>query len=239
MINISEFIQVFSQIIVVVLLCIMVGWGLDHIFLKRAKKLNPLLIDLSLFQEQGVWQLDAYGISKVFDQFDLDLINENLPQLIVKLKPGIGPVTIDLMYLNQRKTLFKKARYRLQGDDNITIGLPQSIFGLIPVLVGDQKQQYEWNLFSIPKTYLNLYAFFQALSLAFAIHFLVQFILAYYSTFTMTCPICQFQLANDLTNVYILVIMSVFILSFFGIKRITKILYNHYFNGETTYDFNR
>jgi hypothetical protein len=239
MINLTELLPVLPSILVVVFFCIMIGWILDVLLLKRAKRFNPLMIDLSQFQEEGVWQVEAYGIPKAFEKFDLDLTSENIPQLNLQLKHGHGPVIIDLLFLNQRKRLFKKGRYRLQGDEVITINLPQKIFGVIPQLVADQNQQYEWNLFSIPRKNLLLYALYQALSIALSIHFLVQFIRTYYQTFPMTCPICQFQLANDLTNVYILAILVIFVLSFFGIKRITKIIYNHFLNAESTYDFNR
>jgi hypothetical protein len=239
MMNITELFLVLPPLLVVIIFIILLGWVLDQIFLKRTKRLNALMVDLHQFQEQGVWQLDAYGIPKFLDQFDMDFSAENGSELILKLKPNVGPITIDLIIFNSSKRMIKKSRYRLQGEGQITIAVPQTTFGLIPVLVADQNTQYEWNLFSIPKRNLNLYAFFSALSLAFSIHFLVQFIRMYYARFTMTCPLCQFQLANELTNVYIVVILIIFVLSFFGIKRVTKILYNQYFNGESTYDFNR
>jgi hypothetical protein len=219
-------IQMLFALIMIVALLFLIFQYLPKVFLNFRKKLNPLVIDLSLVKEKGVSHLSAFGASRAFDQIDLDLSESKQPKIQVKLKAGTNKIYVEFLCFDSTGKYMSPLLYQVIGEETTTIALPSQTGHVIPVITMMDDVILEWNTYLLPKRQFLTFASTESIAIGFLIHYLIQFLYFFYLTFTSTCPICQLgnQTVLQFLN-WIIGGLSFIIIMIFGQPRLNQYLY--------------
>jgi hypothetical protein len=219
-------IQMLFALIMIVALLFLIGQYLPKVFLNFRKKLNPLVIDLSLVKEKGVSHLSAFGASRSFDQIDLDFSESKQPKIQVKLKPEINKIYVEFLCFDSKGNYISPLLYQVIAEENTMIALPSQTVHVIPVITMMDDAILEWNTYLLPKRQFLMFASTESIAIGFLIHYLIQFLYFFYLTFTSTCPICQLgnQTVLQFLN-WIIGGLSFLIIMIFGQPRLNQYLY--------------
>jgi len=205
---------------------------LPKFLLNFRKRLNPMMIDLSLVKEKGVSHLGLFGASRAFDQIDLDLSEMKQPHLQVKLKPTFKKVYVEYLCFDKNGNFLSVLLYLVALHDSTMILLPQHTTHVIPVVAMIDDLVYDWNTYLLPKWKFLSFALLESIVIGYIIHYLIQFIYSFYRTFSSTCPLCQFGNENLLQFLtWIIGSLSFIVIFIFGQPRFNQYLYGGFVDG--------